>query len=273
MTYDNEFRILFKFAMDNNGQKVVAEQPIDIGLIQDIKTKYSISTSSMGIPTQPAQNSFQMDLGVTRTYTFEYRRVNPDTYENTLGEIVNGEYVPSNPKKWSNGFWLYIMKKFLVNRWQMETDGCKIYYLKESANYPTIPAVNCYISDFKSNPTVGDVQTIEGTITFTIGSTNILKESMNYTVIFESNYSSTGVSGVEDDDTNMVRVTNNNELAKPELPTGWCDRAITLTGWGDVAGSYWSYDKNGTSKIEDDVNVIQLTEQETTIYAIWRSSQ
>ena len=132
MTYDNEFRILFKFAMDDNGQKVVAEQPIDIGLIQDIKTKYSVSTSSMGIPTQPAQNSFQMDLGVTRTYTFEYRRVNPDTYENTLGEIVNGEYVPSDPKKWSNGFWLYIMKKFLVNRWQMETDGARYTTLKKA---------------------------------------------------------------------------------------------------------------------------------------------
>ena len=148
------------------------------------------------------------------------------------------------------------------NRW------CKIYYLKESVNYPTIPAVNCYISDFKSKPNVGDVQTITGTITFSIGSTNILKESMNYTVIFEANYSSTGIA--EDDDTNMVKVTNNNVISTPNFPSDWIDRAISLTGWTDLSGSYWSYDKNGTQRI--DTNDIQLNEQETTIYAQWVGS-
>ena len=162
------------------------------------------------------------------------------------------------------------MKRFLVNKWQMETDGCKIYYLKDNEDYPEIQPVNCYVSDFKVNQNVGDVQTLTGNITFTIGATNILKESKAHTVIFDANYSSTGVTGVEDDNTNMVRVTDESLMARPSLPQSWMSRAITLTDWDNVSDSYWAYDKQGQSSVGTTIN---LTEEEITIYAIWRERQ
>lgn len=268
---DNKFRVLFKFAL--NG--MIVSQDIDIGLIQDISNTYTISKTTSGMPTQPAQNAFAMDLGVTRTYRFEFIRINPPEPDDRLGEIVNGEYVPSDPKQWSNGFWIYIMKRFLVNRWQMETDGCKIYYLVDESKkefYPQLNVTNAYISEFKPSQKPGPTNVLSGPIAFTIGATNIVKEVSNYTIIFDANYKSfSTLPEAQNDDTNMVRVSEKNQLPVPIIPADWNSRAVSeeLGIVPHNAGWCKSPDGTGTIYHPTDTEGIPLDSEETTLYVIW----
>ena len=213
---DNKFRIIFRFAIDG----IIAEQSVDIGKIQNITNNYTISKQSAGMPTQPAQNTFVMDTGVTRTYTFEFLRILPDNPVDTLGTVSDGEYTEADSKKWSNGFWIYILKRFLVNRWQMETDGCQIQYLSlsvapnedESEFYPTLARTNAYINKFTPSQSVGNVQSLSGTISFTIGATNINKTIAKHTVIFEANYANYSTSSeATNDHTNMIKIADEYE--------------------------------------------------------------
>lgn len=270
MNRDNKFRIIFKFAIGS----VIAEQEIDIGLIQDITNSYTISKTSAGMPTQPAQNTFVMDMGVSRTYTFQFRRVCPENPVNQLGTVSNGVYIPSDPKKWSNGFWVYIMKRFLVNKWQMETDGCKIRYYSdpedgelETEFYPKLATTNAYISKFTPAQSVGDTRSLSGNITFTIGATNILKEVANHLIIYDANYVTFNPNATEDN-TNLVKVTQNDRINTIGVPTDWTNRAILE--WDiDIDNFGWCKDKDGNGEIYSPDEEISLTDTETVLYAIW----
>ena len=275
MNRDNKFRAIFKFAIGS----VIAEQEVDIGLIQDISNTYTISKTTAGMPTQPAQNAFAMDTGVTRTYSFQFRRVSPENPVNQLGTVSNGVYTPSDPKKWSNGFWVYIMKRFLVNKWQMETDGCKIRYYTdpegdelESEFYPKLATTNAYISKFTPAQSVGDTYSLSGNITFTIGATNILKEVANHTILFEANYATfTTDPRADTDETNMVKVSDKGEYILPEIPTLWFERATASppTGYGIQSTSpVWSKTPEGTERIPPLTRVI-LDSSETVFYVVW----
>ena len=114
----NTFRIRFRYLDTTVTPNVIATATVDIGQIQSLTFKYDVTKTDVGIPSQPSQNAFIMDSGVTRTHTFSFRRINP---VNPVDDLKGDSTL------WSNGFWVYVMKRYIVNRWQAETDGCKIY--------------------------------------------------------------------------------------------------------------------------------------------------
>lgn len=216
----NTFRIKFRYKGTDNQ---IHTKMIDIGLIQSIEYSYSIKNTKAGIPSQPSQNAFIMDYGVTRSHSFKFRRVNPQVIDDTLDSNDDDACL-----KWSNGFWEYIMKKYIVNRWQTETDGCKIQYLvpnEDKELYTSIPETNVYITSFSSEQESGDVSTLSGTIKFMVGATNLVKVVAKHTIIYDANYDSYD-SGT-DDPTNYVNVTNNDSASAMSLPSSWKDRAVT----------------------------------------------
>ena len=233
----NTFRITFRYKYassvpnDPHDGKIVSNT-MDIGQIQSISYSYNINNTSAGIPSQPAQNAFIMDHGVTRTHRFSYRRITPDDPVDTLGAFDgSGNWVPADSTKWSNGFWVFVMKRYIVNRWQAETDGCKISYIvpeEDSHLYNSIPETNVYVNAFSVEETAGDIQTLNGNISFIVGATNLTKVVAKHTIVYDANYDA--YSPNANDPTNYVVVTNTDSASAITLPDIWRSRAIGVYG-------------------------------------------
>lgn len=274
----NTFRIIFQYKDTNN---VIQSNNIDIGLIQEISNVFNISKSSAGIPTQPSQNSFAMDYGVTRTYKFSFRRISPRDNNPSIDDVLDGDST-----RWSNGFWIYVMKRFIVNRWQTETDGCKIRFDSVGADgrpqeylYPSIKPTNVYVSGFTPSQTMGDNMTISGSISFTVGATNLSKNSAKHTIIYDANYKAYTPLAVEDD-TNYVMVTNLALANAISLPPNWQSRASSVYGIQDVKFRWCTqpyppvddpvyYNVGDQIILEDDSQNPPLDIETITLYAIY----
>ena len=265
----NTFRITFRY---KNTDNQIVSQEIDIGLIQSIAFTYNIQSTDAGIPSQPSQNAFVMDYGVSRSHTFKYRRVNP---QNPVDDITG------DSTKWSNGFWVYVIKRYIVNRWQTETDGCKISYVvpqEDSELYTSIPLTNVYVDSFSVEQTAGDVSSLNGSITFIVGATNLTKVVAKHTIIYDANYGSYSASGI-DDPTNYVNVTNNDSTSAMSLPSSWRSRAVdTYSISVDDDKFVWSTDAvpNQSSTLYEPGDLINfdsdITGDMITLYAIYDSS-
>lgn len=277
----NTFRILFQYK--NNSNQIVTNNT-DIGLITSLDNSYNVTKTNIGIPTQPSQNAFAMDSGVTRTYRFSFKRVCPDNDPST-DDVLDGDST-----RWSNGFWIYVMKRFIVNRWQTETDGCKIRYEGTIARvdgdgtkhymYPPIDPTNAYVSEFRPSQTAGDNMTITGTIAFTVGATNTSKTVAKHTIIYDANYKSYSVSA-SDDETNYVMVTDLAIANAIAIPTNWKSRASTEYGitvdndrlkWCTDAipnASSTYYDAGAQIILENDSATPPMNIETITLYAIY----
>lgn len=229
----NDFRIRHEYDVKVNNVIQALWNLTDIGLIQDITTTISPSTTSVGMPSQPSQNSFVFDYGVLKSYTFSFRRVSPANPVDEMGNMVGGVWQPADSTKWSNGFWIYVMKHYIVNRWQTETDGCKIQYISpDESCYPTIQPINTYVRSFSAKQSSGDTQTLTGTISFRIGGTSEVKEVAKHVIVYDANYKAyAGVSGVSDevndDISNFVNVTNSDYTNTMDVAGTWLSNAQT----------------------------------------------
>lgn len=259
----------------------IVEQDVDIGLIQSISNKYEVNKTAMGVATQPAQNSFVMDMGVKRSYTFSITRISPDEPKDWLGSIENGKYVQVDSTQWSNGFWYYFLKRYLINRWQMETDGCRIKYQSysvddekedESEFYPTLPSTNAYVSSFSMGQTAGQTNTLSGSITFQIGATNISKEAQGVVITYQIGYPRDTIQN----DCNFVKTVEKNQLWPESVPKSWTDYVNpSTTASSDILElKYWEDENNvkyfvgGTSG-----EPYGTTSEYMTLTAVWGKKQ
>ena len=224
----NTFRISFQYKDYRSNQ--VMTKTIDIGLIQSIENKYTITVTSAGIPSQPSQNAFVMDSGVQRTYSFDFRRISPRNPNDDMD---------ADSTEWSNGYWMYVMKKYLVNRWQAETDGCRITYISSDEEmYPSINLVNVYISSFTPEMIAGDNMTLKGSIDFIVGATNLSKDIAKHTITYDANYGPQAVTRIDEaqaDETNYVTITDLERVSLMEIPSTWVSRAEGTYG---IAGGH-----------------------------------
>lgn len=261
----NTFRIFFKFKDEDENSTTynqIITRSTDIGLIQSIGNSYTISVTNMGIPSQPSQNSFVMDSGVQRKYTFSFRRITPQNPVDDINE---------DSTKWSNGFWVYVMKKYIVNRWQAETDGCKISYTSNDEGlYPSIDLVNVYVSSFTPKTSAGDAMTLSGDISFIVGATNLSKNVAKHVITYDANYSHYATT---DDDTNYVTITDYDRMIPIEIPPSWVSRAENVYHIGTVieANKRWCTMSDPTAQgavIYRMTDTIDL-DGDLTLYAIY----
>lgn len=181
------------------GQRALLTAPgygtIDLGNIQSISETYQAKVTQIPIVVYGFTRSFCMDLGVQKDISISYIRTSPKDIDDTSGDS----------RDWSNAKWIEMLKN-VMNRWQMRTDGNKLYVLRPvhertDENPDADPASqfineidgdNCYITSlpirYESSP-----QTLSGSIELSMGTLYPQQAEMQpYNVIFKRNASDPG---------------------------------------------------------------------------------
>lgn len=263
----NRFRIIFKHVLNNQ----ITDKELDIGKIQGITNSYNIRANHQGIPSQPSQNAFIMDYGVTRGYNFSVVRISSDDSVNNITE---------ESTKWCNGFWLAIMKRCVVNRWQTMTDGVKITYISDDdKQYPTLSPTNAYVESFTMEQKPGRTNVLEGRMGFRIGSsTEIGGNDKRKAILYDANLESYG------DESNYVRAVDGNEMNVIEPPNVWIANAtayglydgVTITDAEKKQWFRWSTSPTSLEPVETYGykygDFIELNDKVTTLYATYNKT-
>lgn len=219
------FFLKFKYA-DSDGN--IHVKKLDIGNVTAFSNSYMPKNIKQAIPTQPVQNTFVMNTGVIRTFSINFTRICHDNSKEHDELVDDDESVPTTlSTAWSNGFWMYIVRRFLVNRWQAETDGCKMVYISPDEQiYPSVEETNVYITGFVPTQKAGETYTLSGTLKLTVGATDISKITAKHTVVYHSNYvgNKGTYTGAE---SNIVKVWDSeDEMPIMAIPVGWLDTAF-----------------------------------------------
>lgn len=251
------FRIHTDSVKDSQGNPL----EIDMGAIQSISDNFIPQIATFqGIPSQPSENAFIMDTGVRREISITFIRSSPVT-------SVNALYGDS--ALWSNGYWLTNVERYVVNRWQAETDGIKVSYTQGESgkdNFPDIPLTNCYVKSWSIRYTKGIIQALVGSVTFIVGSTK-MSHAISPTVVYHANYSELVGSTVANT-TNLVKSYDSTDgVAVLRYPADWIAYATSEYNITPDRDLIW-YCTNTTSTLEealsDDIAYkFQPTESET----------
>lgn len=171
---------------------------IDFGAIQAINTTYNSKLSVIPIVCYGYEGTFCMDLGVSKTVSISYMRVQPSGTATINGQTVT---LPCDPRPdfpvydsryWSNAHWIQKLRDF-TNRWQLRTNGCTLYLKRPdlerlsngtpdysatgSVTYhdpmrdfiSEIEGENCYISSASVDYPVACPHMIKNSVTFMMG--------------------------------------------------------------------------------------------------------
>lgn len=135
----------------------------DFGEIQAVEMDYSAKVTQKAIITFDYQNALCYDMGVSKTYSIDFIRVNPQ----------NPDKNPNNTRNWSNADWIRGVKQ-LINRWQGQHNGFKLYLVPDNDNIEHFPMFieNVYVSGSLSHKKSMDTspQAISGSISLAVGS-------------------------------------------------------------------------------------------------------
>ena len=157
---------------------------LDFGNIQNINITYDSKLTVIPIVCYGYSGTFAMDLGVSKSISFSYIRVQPCGKITINGVTHDLPYNDTpNSNYWSNAKWIKKLREF-TDRWQMRTNGC-IFYLKRPndprlANGFTdedpmsdfieeIDGENCYITSTPIKYLEGHPYDFQGTLSLKMG--------------------------------------------------------------------------------------------------------
>lgn len=135
----------------------------EFGVITSIRDTYSVNLTQTAIVIYGYKNSMCMDLGVSKTYTLDFIRVNPMNPNNSS---------TTESTRWSNAYWIEKLKDAL-NRWQVDSDGFQFtFQLSQNMRdlYPSITRENVYVNQVSLPRTDSSSQYISGSIALQVGS-------------------------------------------------------------------------------------------------------
>jgi len=126
----------------------------------------TITTNLMelSLPTLTTKNNLRMDLGNTEAIDFKWHRTQPTKW--TEGDDI--QYADS--EKWSNRKWLEVLTGTFIDRWQMNTDGCKINYIATGADHQMSFTLNGYIKACNFKYDISSPSVVSGNMKIQIGS-------------------------------------------------------------------------------------------------------
>ena len=155
-----------------------------IGVITSASATVSKNVSVTPIPSKRAENAFPVEKGNTLSYSFNFTRIHPADYDDTAEDM----------DKWSNAKW-YATIVNLVNRWQMKTDGCVLWYncrntvdnttirdgvpsengvyLPVNPNTISVANKRAYVREFSIKYTSDFNTVLTGTVSFIVGRMHI----------------------------------------------------------------------------------------------------
>lgn len=173
------------------------------GLMKNFDDNISANISVTPIVTYNAENAFAFDIQANESVSLSFVRKNPcnkiKVFDENSNEFVE-QQLPwdgsTDDRHWSNRKWIAELSA-LVNRWQVETDGCVMVYdpldpILQLAMDPSIDdditheaARNVYIHQFSHNFSVSMPEAVNGNLSLQIGSmtANAVRADDTYSVL------------------------------------------------------------------------------------------
>lgn len=203
---------------------------IDLGDIQDISDSYSAMLTTIPIAPFGYSGTFCMDRGVQRSLSVGIVRVSP---------VSPDDYNPDS-RRWSNSKWISMLKA-MTDRWQMMTDGVRLfmYIPKEKAHNVValdskysldakglinggMTSVNAYISQLPLSYSSDSVHKISLSMTFRVGTIYPKPPVIKMTAVTLKVGSKTKV----------IQYPSNSYSALPRCPAELLDESAELfLGW------------------------------------------
>lgn len=155
---------------------------LDCGAVTLLSDRVNVTVSHTPIVTYSAENAFLFDTGATDQLAITLVRKNPpNAYDPLDGGIpdatlLSGQWTDTHT--WCNRLWKSAIS-MLINRWQAETDGCKIYFT------PVVQVENGYAGtgDLYQRGLYGVNAYIKSeSITYNTKSYEVINVSLNLTV-------------------------------------------------------------------------------------------
>ena len=154
----------------------------DFGTILHISDDLTKSVTPVPIPSLPTDSTYALETNTSNKFTITFERKNPLRFVNGDYESYEGDVDYYNLSwKWTNALWSDAVMS-LLNRWQIRTDGYKMYinadevqlnkikgYSSVSNLFPTHQGVNVYVEDIKIKLSEGQTEVLTGTITVVVG--------------------------------------------------------------------------------------------------------
>lgn len=202
---------------------------IDLGDIQDISDSYSAMLTTIPIAPFGYSGTFCMDRGVQRSLSVGIVRVSP----------VSPDDNNKDSRRWSNSKWISMLRA-MTDRWQMMTDGVRLFMYVPKGKAHNVVALNSKYSltDGHINGGMTSVNAYIAQLPLSYSSDSVHKISLSMTFRVGTIYPKppvikmTAVTLKVGSKTKVIQYPSNSYSALPRCPAELLDESTELfLGW------------------------------------------
>ena len=198
---------------------------IDLGDIQDISDSYSAMLTTIPIAPFGYSGTFCMDRGVQRSLSVGIVRVSP----------VSPDDNSTDSRKWSNSKWISMLRA-MTDRWQMMTDGVRLFMYVPNGKAHNVVALNSKYSltDGHINGGTTSVNAYISQLPLSYSSDSVHKISLSMTFRVGTIYPKppviemTAVTLKVGSKTKVIRYPSNSYSALPRCPAELLDESSQI---------------------------------------------
>ena len=198
---------------------------IDLGDIQDISDSYSAMLTTIPIAPFGYSGTFCMDRGVQRSLSVGIVRVSP----------VSPDDNSTDSRKWSNSKWISMLRA-MTDRWQMMTDGVRLFMYVPKGKAHNVVALNSKYSltDGHINGGMTSVNAYISQLPLSYSSDSVHKISLSMTFRVGTIYPKppviemTAVTLKVGSKTKVIRYPSNSYSALPRCPAELLDESSQI---------------------------------------------
>ena len=199
---------------------------IDLGDIQDISDSYSAMLTTIPIAPFGYSGTFCMDRGVQRSLSVGIVRVSP----------VSPDDHSTDSRRWSNSKWISMLRA-MTDRWQMMTDGVRLFMYVPKGKAHNVVALNSKYSldaDGHINGGMTSVNAYISQLPLSYSSDSVHKISLSMTFRVGTIYPKppviemTAVTLKVGSKTKVIRYPSNSYSALPRCPAGMLDESVQI---------------------------------------------
>lgn len=199
---------------------------IDLGDIQDISDSYSAMLTTIPIAPFGYSGTFCMDRGVQRSLSVGIVRVSP----------VSPDDSSTDSRRWSNSKWISMLRA-MTDRWQMMTDGVRLFMYVPNGKAHNVVALNSkYSLDAKGliNGGMTSVNAYISQLPLSYSSDSVHKISLSMTFRVGTIYPKppvikmTAVTLKVGSKTKVIQYPSNSYSALPRCPAGMLDESVQI---------------------------------------------
>ena len=198
---------------------------IDLGDIQDISDSYSAMLTTIPIAPFGYSGTFCMDRGVQRSLSVGIVRVSP----------VSPDDNNKDSRRWSNSKWISMLRA-MTDRWQMMTDGVRLFMYVPNGKAHNVVALNSKYSltDGHINGGTTSVNAYIAQLPLSYSSDSVHKISLSMTFRVGTIYPKppeikmTAVTLKVGSKTKVIQYPSNSYSALPRCPAGMLDESVQI---------------------------------------------